>query len=73
MSYPLFSLLSKYVVRINSIRLSESDDLVEALVDLTPVLAEVNGAEAEDVVTRGVVLVGDIDVCLGIDHDAFRL
>ena len=54
-------------------RLSELDDLVEALVDLTPVLAEVNGAEAEDVVTRGVVLVGDIDVCLGIDHDAFRL
>ena len=51
MSYPLFSLLSKYVVRINSIRLSELDDLVEALVDLTPVLAEVNGAEAEDVAT----------------------
>ena len=54
-------------------RLSELDDLAEALVDLTPVLAEVNGAEAEDVVAEGVVLVGDIDVGLGIDHDALCL
>ena len=38
---------------------------------MTPVLAEVDGAEAEDVATGGVVLVGDIDVGLGIDHDAF--
>ena len=34
-----------------TIRLSEFDYLAEALVDLTPVLAEVNGAEAEDVAT----------------------
>jgi len=54
-------------------RLSELDDLVEALVDLTPVLAEVDGAEAEDVVAEGVVFVGDIDVGLGIDHDALCL
>ena len=40
---------------------------------MTPVLAEVDGAEAEDVATGGVVLVGDIDVGLGIDHDAFCL
>ena len=51
----------------------ELDYLAEALVDLTPVLAEVDGAEAEDVATGGVVLAGDIDVGLGIDHDAFCL
>lgn len=40
---------------------------------MTPVLAEVDGAEAEDVVAEGVILVGDIDVGLGIDHDALCL
>ena len=54
-------------------RLSELDDLAEALVDLTPVSAKVDGAKAEDVVTEGVVFVGDIDVGLGIDHDALCL
>lgn len=52
---------------------SELDYLPEAVIDLTPVLAEVNGAEAEDVAAEGVVLVGDIDVGLGIDHDALCL
>ena len=46
---------------------------MKALIDLTPVQAEVNGAEAEDVVAEGVVFVGDIDVGLGIDHDALCL
>ena len=49
------------------------DYLAEAVVDLTPVLAEVDGAEAEDVVAGDVVFVRDFDVRLGIDHDAFCL
>lgn len=40
---------------------------------MTPVLAEVDGAEAEDVVAGGVVFVRDFNVGLGIDHDAFCL
>lgn len=47
--------------------------LAEAGVDLTPVLAEVDGAEAEDMGAEDVVFVGDIDVGLGVDHDAFGL
>lgn len=49
------------------------DYLAEALVDLTPVLAEVDGTEAKDVVAECVVLIGDINIGLGIDHDALCL
>jgi len=40
---------------------------------LTPVLAEVDGTEAKDVVAECVVLIGDINIGLGIDHDAVGL
>lgn len=51
----------------------ELDYLAEALVDLTPVLAEIDGTEAKDVVAECVVLIGDINIGLGIDHDALCL
>ena len=40
---------------------------------MTPVLAEVDGTEAKDVVAECVVLIGDINIGLGIDHDALCL
>lgn len=43
------------------------------MINLTPVLAEVNGAEAEDVITECVIFVGDVDIGLWIYHDTLRL
>lgn len=40
---------------------------------MTPVLAKIDGAKAKDVIAEGVILVGDIDVGLWIDHDTLCL
>ena len=53
--------------------LSELDYLAEGLVDLTPVLAEVNGAEAEEVPTVDTIIFCDINIGFGVDHDALYL
>ncbi len=47
--------------------------MTQTLINLTPVLAEVNGAEAEDVVTERIILVCDFDIGLWIYHDSLCL
>ncbi len=52
---------------------SELDYLAEAVVNVVPVLGEVDGTEAEAVVAVFVVSFGEVDVGHGIDHDAVGL
>ena len=49
------------------------DYLAEAVVNVVPVLGEVDGTEAEAVVAVFVVSFGEVDVGHGIDHDAVGL
>lgn len=52
---------------------SELDYLAEAVVNVVPVLGEVDSTEAEAVVAVFVVSFGEVDVGHGIDHDAVGL
>ena len=52
---------------------SELVYLAKAVVNVVPVLGEVDGTEAEAVVAAFVVSFGEVDVGHGIDHDAVGL